>query len=119
MMLLTILVGLEMPLFQLQYVDPDTDMRFMIENTRDDNVVTSILTIESVLSSDNGTEYFCFATFIDRSFNGIISVAGDYVQYISYSYYTVFAYMYKICLSKKIRMYVHTFISYMCMQAWL
>ena len=71
-------------------IQPDIDMRFMVENTRDGNVVTSVLTIESVSSSDNGTGYFCFVTLDDRSFNGMVSVTGEYVQYVNY--YTVFVY---------------------------
>jgi len=71
-------------------IRPDHDMRYMIENTRVYNVVISILTIESVSSSDNGTGYFCFVTLDDRSFNGMVSVTGEYVQYVNY--YTVFVY---------------------------
>ena len=58
------------------------DMRFMIVNTRDGNVVTSVLTIESVSLSDNGTGYFCVPTFSMSSYNGVISVAGEYEDFV-------------------------------------
>jgi len=72
-------------------VNPDNDMRFMIDNTRIGNVVTSVLTIESVSSSDNGTAYYCLPTVGIRSFNGILSVIGEYVQYVNY--YTLCMYL--------------------------
>ena len=55
----------------------------MITNTRDGDVVTSVLTIESVSLNDNGNGYFCFPTFGIESYVGVISVAGN-VHIISY-----------------------------------
>ena len=48
----------------------------MISNTRDGDVVTSVLTIKSVSLNDNG--YFCFPSFGVNSYIGMISVAGNY-----------------------------------------
>ena len=50
----------------------------MINNTRDGDVVTSVLTIETVSLNDNGTGYFCVPSFIIVSYVGVISVAGEY-----------------------------------------
>jgi len=80
-------------------IQPDIDMRFMIENTRDGNVVTSVLTIESVTSSDNGTGYLCAPTTRIESFIGIISVAGEYVQCINYYLFTYVCMCTKFILS--------------------
>ena len=55
----------------------------MTGNTRDGDVVTSVLTIENVSLIDNGTEYFCSPAFGIRSYVGMISVAGN-VHIISY-----------------------------------
>ena len=52
---------------------------FMISNTCDGDVVTSVLTIESVSLNDNGTGYFCSPTFNVKSNVGVISVAGEYL----------------------------------------
>ena len=49
----------------------------MINNTRNGDVVTSVLTI--VTLNDNGTEYFCSPSFGIRSYIGAILVAGMYV----------------------------------------
>ena len=50
----------------------------MINNTRDGDVVTSVLTIESVSLLHNGNGYFCLpAIGIDYSYIGVISVAGE------------------------------------------
>ncbi len=49
----------------------------MISNSRDGDVVTSKLTIESVSLNDNGTGYFCSPTFGIRSYVGKIAVAGN------------------------------------------
>ena len=54
----------------------------MINNTRDGDVVTSVLIIESVSLNDNGTGYFCLPAFgIDNSYIGVISVAGE-IRYV-------------------------------------
>ena len=50
----------------------------MINNTRDGNVVTSVLTIESVSLNDNDNGYFCSPTFRIMSYVGVILVAGEY-----------------------------------------
>ena len=55
----------------------------MINNTRDGDVVTSVLTIESVSLNDNGNGYFCVPSFPIESYIGVISVAGN-VHIISY-----------------------------------
>ena len=59
----------------------------MINNTRDGDVVTSVLTIENVSLNDNGNGYFCFPTFVVISNVGVISVAGKYEWLYSYSRY--------------------------------
>ena len=48
----------------------------MINNTRDGDVVTSVLTIESVSLNDNGNGYFCVPAYGNESDIGVISVAG-------------------------------------------
>ena len=48
----------------------------MINNTRNGDVVTSVLTIDNVSLNDNGTEYFCSPSFGIRSYIGAILVAG-------------------------------------------
>ena len=48
----------------------------MISNSRDNDVVTSVLTIESVSLNDNGNGYFCFPVFGIVSYAGVLSVAG-------------------------------------------
>ena len=45
---------------------------YMINNTRDGDVVTSVLTIESVSLNDNGNGYFCSPSFGIRSNVGVI-----------------------------------------------
>ena len=55
----------------------------MINSTRDGDVVTSVLTIESVTLNDNGTGYFCAPLFNIASYVGVVSVAGN-VHIISY-----------------------------------
>ena len=50
----------------------------MISTTRDGDVVTSVLTIESVSLNDNGNTYFCVPLFPAGSYVGVISVAGNY-----------------------------------------
>ena len=52
----------------------------MINNTRDGDVVTSVLTIESVSLNDNGNGYFCFPSHGIESNVGVISVAGNYMN---------------------------------------
>jgi len=49
----------------------------MIDNTRDGYVVTSVLTIESVSLSDNGTGYVCKSANHVVSFIGLILVIGE------------------------------------------
>ena len=49
----------------------------MINNTRDGDVVTSVLTIENVSLNDNGNGYYCFPSFLIVSNVGVISVAGE------------------------------------------
>ena len=48
----------------------------MISNSRDGDVVTSVLTIESVSLNDNGTGYFCTPSLRIESYAGVLSVAG-------------------------------------------
>ena len=48
----------------------------MINNTRDGDVVTSVLTIESVSLDDNGNGYLCTPSLDVRSSVGVISIAG-------------------------------------------
>ena len=50
----------------------------MINNIRDGDVVTSVLTIESVSLNDNGTGYLCSPSLRIESYVGVISVAGNY-----------------------------------------
>ena len=52
----------------------------MISSSRDGDALTSVLTIESVSSSDNGTGYSCYPTLRIRSYSGVISVAGEYTH---------------------------------------
>ena len=52
----------------------------MINNTRNGEVVTSVLTIDNVSFNDNGTEYFCFPSHGIDSYIGAILVAGTYVR---------------------------------------
>ena len=52
----------------------------MISNSRDGDVVTSVLTIESVSLNDNGDGYFCYPTRTIGSYIGVISVAGEYTH---------------------------------------
>ena len=54
----------------------------MINNTRDGDVVTSVLTIENVSLNDNGNGYFCLPSLDIRSSVGVISVAGETVYII-------------------------------------
>ena len=65
----------------------------MISNTRNGDVVTSVLTIEDVTLNDNGTEYFCSPSFGIRSYVGVISVITGivciYVCTIFYVHYYV------------------------------
>ena len=60
-----------------------------INNTRNGDVVTSVLTIDNVSLNDNGTEYFCLPTFPIRSYIGAILIAGTctYVHRYEYSVY--------------------------------
>ena len=51
----------------------------MISNTRDGDVVTSILTIESVSLNDSGNGYFCEPIRGSENFIGKILVIGQYM----------------------------------------
>ena len=71
---------------------------YMINNTRDGDVVTSVLTIENVSLNDNGTGYFCVTAYDIDSYIGVISVAGKHT------------YMYlQACLHTYVRIYVHAY----------
>ena len=50
----------------------------MISNSRVDDVVTSVLTIENVSLDDNGTGYLCSPALRIESYVGVLSVAGMY-----------------------------------------
>ena len=52
----------------------------MINNTRNGDVVTSVLTIDNVSLSDNGTEYFCLPVIFITSYIGTVLVAGIYMN---------------------------------------
>ena len=55
----------------------------MITNTRDGDVVTSLLTIENVSVNDNGTGYLCGPSLFISSYIGVISVrGGEYVYFV-------------------------------------
>ena len=54
----------------------------MIHNTRDGDVVTSVLTIESVSLNDNRSAYFCEPVGDRESYIGVISVAGKHYTLI-------------------------------------
>ena len=59
--------------------NPSAQVPFnMVNNTRDGDVVTSVLTIESVSLNDNGDGYFCSPAFSIGSDVGEISVAGKH-----------------------------------------
>ena len=51
---------------------------FMITNTRDGDVVTSVLTIENVPLDINNIGYFCSPAFNIGSDLAVISVTGEY-----------------------------------------
>ena len=53
----------------------------MINNTRNGDVVTSVLTIVNVTLNDDGTEYFCFPLFGISSYVGVISVIAGMCMY--------------------------------------
>ena len=67
----------------------------IINNTRDGDVVTSVLTIESVSLNDNGNGYFCFPIFGIESSVGVISVAGEYEHLFVHTY--IHTFMYHVC----------------------
>ena len=54
----------------------------MISNSRLDDVVTSILTIENVSLNDDGTGYLCSPALRIESYVGVISVAGIHKHYL-------------------------------------
>ena len=68
----------------------------MINNTRDGDVVTSVLTIESVSLNDNGNGYFCSPAFGVSSDVGVISVAGEYEHLHVFMYLYVATYIYHV-----------------------
>ena len=68
----------------------------MINNTRDGDVVTSVLTIESVSLNDNGDGYFCSPAFGIGSDVGVISVAGEYEHLHVFTYLYVATYIYHV-----------------------
>ena len=82
----------------------------MINNTRDGDVVTSVLTIENVSLNDNGNGYLCVPAFPLASEVGVISVAGEYEElyvatvgmyiaiYIKYLYIAIY-YSYIYCVT--------------------
>ena len=58
----------------------------IVNNTRDGDVVTSVLTIEDVSLNDNGNGYLCVPALDDISDVGVISVAGrEYTYVCAYS----------------------------------
>ena len=67
----------------------------MINNTRDGDVVTSVLTIESVSLNDNGDGYFCSPVFGIGSDVGVISVVGEYKHLFVHTY--IHTFMYHVC----------------------
>ena len=77
--------------------NPPAQVSFnMINNTRDGDVVTSVLTIESVSLNDNGNGYFCAPAFGVSSDVGVISVAGEYehLHVFMYLYVAIYIYIY-------------------------
>ena len=61
----------------------------MINNTRDGDVVTSVLTIESISLSDNGDGYLCVPSLRIESNVGVISVTGENEQSYVFMYLCV------------------------------
>ena len=65
--------------FTVWYADDNPPVlvpAIMINNTRVGDVVTSVLTIESVSLDDNGNGYLCVPSLRIESNVGVISVAG-------------------------------------------
>ena len=85
----------------------------MINNTRNGDVVTSILTIDNVSLSDNGTEYFCFPSSRIESYIGTVLVAGTYMNIYLYvhTYVHMYIHMY-VCI------YVRMLATYVDMYAY-
>ena len=77
----------------------------MISSTRDDDVVTSVLTIENLsLSNDNGTQYFFSPRRDVDSFVGVISVAGESICFIFLCALNKHTYLVlKMCKAKLLR----------------
>ena len=50
----------------------------IISNSREGDVLTTVLTIENVSLSDNGNGYFCEPVRDVESFIGVLSVIGEY-----------------------------------------
>ena len=57
---------------------PATVPHAMVNNSRVDDVVTSLLTIENVSLNGNGAEYICIPALRIESYVGVLSVAGMY-----------------------------------------
>ena len=70
----------------------------MINNTRNGDVVTSVLTIDNVSLNDNGTEYFCSPLFAIRSYTGTLLIAGT-CTYVHR--YEIFCTCISICVYNK------------------
>ena len=70
----------------------------MINNTRDGDVVTSVLTIESVSLSDNGDGYFCSPVFGIGSYVGVILVAGENEQSYVFMYLCVHTFIMSVII---------------------
>ena len=72
----------------------------MINNTRNSDVVTSVLTIDNVSLSDNGTEYLCLPAILIVSYIGAVLVAGMYMNICMYTYVSYvhnIMWMYTVC----------------------
>ena len=70
--------------------NPPVGISSNINNTRNGDVVTSVLTVVNVSLNDDGTGYLCSPTFGIRSYVGVISVITG----------TVLCYVYILWLSK-------------------
>ena len=75
--------------------NPPVQVPSNINNTRNGDVVTSVLTIDNVSLSDNGTEYFCVPSFGIGSYIGAVLVAGMYMNMCSF----VCTYIRTVCIN--------------------
>ena len=90
----------------------------MINNTRNGDVVTSILTIDNVTLNDNGTEYLCFPSRGIESYIGATLVAGTYSMYVGmnicncmYTHMHICIYVtFTIIMLHRCYIYIHTYI---------